>query len=405
MNRQKTVFIILLVLLVGGAGLYLMGSDPSVAKVVQIRGKAQRLGTTDSEPQPLSTGDSLAMGEGVETGPDSGLTLEFVDQSKAILAENTRVTLLALHRGRMGKQADTLLQLEQGNIESRVNKQSGFQARYEVVTPALQLAVRGTVFMVTVDKQTGKTRSMVLEGEIQAGQKANPQQQVAVLAGYGTVTEVGQQIGSPRELLPAPKVDRLQPLIERLPLKLSWAAVDNAKGYRLQLMAGPDHSHLIHDATYPGPGALVEELPDTEYSVKVRAVDEAGLEGMNGEQPFTLNAHPFPPEPLAPLNDTRLVGTKKIKFRWKKSSEARTYKIEIARSADFANIISHVDKLPAVMRKLSLKLDPGTYYWRGASENAQEGWGPYSDVHQFTVEAPQQPVVRPKATTGKAGPG
>ncbi|MBF0256771.1 MAG: hypothetical protein HQL47_10005, partial [Gammaproteobacteria bacterium] len=79
--------------------------------------------------------------------------------------------------------------------------------------------------------------------------------------------------------------------------------------------------------------------------------------------------------------------------------------------ADFSNLITDVQELPAQLGKLSIKLPVGDYYWRAASWNQAEGYGPYSDVQSFRVEAtsasepePQQdPEPAAESATGQAG--
>ncbi len=387
MNRKKLLPVISISLFVVGSAMVfsscgdeLKQSEPAYAEVVQVQGEAINLAVQETASL-LKVGDTLGPGTSLETCAGSSLTLQFADQSKLLVSENSRLLLEDLKRSRKTGEVETVIRLDGGSAESRVTQQKeGFKPRYRVVTPAMQLAVRGTVFLVTVDKVTGRSSSTVLEGTVTASAGG---EEVELLAGYGTVTEVGQPPGAPAALLDEPEIAPLPPSASRLPLQLAWAELPEAGEYRLQLLAGPGYEYLIHDGVYAGNHATLEDLPDADYLLRVRGIDGEGREGQNAERPFVLDAHPFPPEAKAPL-DGDVSNRKKTRFKWAFSREAQSYLLQVSDREDFSTIVSQIADLPAAIGNISVKLSPGEYYWRVASVDRDEQ-GPFSSAQRFTV--------------------
>jgi hypothetical protein len=386
MNRRLLMSLgVGLALLVIGSilGYYFFGEEPAQARIVQVYGQVERIDGSNRHSQ-LQLGDLLDMGETVVSGPESGATLAFVDDSRLTLDENSEVVLTHLLAGRSRKSSNVRLLLNAGDAESNIPKDSGFSIRYEVVTPALQLAVRGTQFIVKVDKQTGRTRTMVLRGSVRAEGAAGGS--VSLGAGEGLVANVGEPLGQPHSLPAAPQLGEFPAQVERLPLTLTWSMAAPASQYRLDLLdsstAAPRYSMKVSK-----PAAMIPEVPDTEYLLRIRGIDEQGLEGAPAEVRFSLNAHPRPPHPESPVAEQVLPATGKVRLVWNSVKAAERYRVQVSSQADFSTLLSDVQELPASLTRLSLRLQPGRYYWRAASWNQAEGFGPFSDVQAFRVSA------------------
>jgi len=360
----------------------LKNATPVFAKIIQVQGNAFRASSQGDNETPIISGDSLKMGESVITDSGSSLTLEFSDQSKLLISENSQVTLKRMMQSQDTGEVETTLQLDDGRIESRVTKHKTFKPRFRVVTPALQFSVRGTTFAVAVNKKTGETSSRVIEGMVIAAASGK---EVELTKGFGLVTKVGEQPGVASPLSGAPELIQMANEIHYFPLNLSWKPIKNIAEYRLQLMTGPSYEYLIHDQVYRGHQAQLLNLPDAQYKMRVRGINSTGLEGMDGEQNFILNAHPIPPKIIAPLN-SQVIKKKKSKFYWKVSNEAKTYLFQVSDKEDFSNLLTQVGNLMGTLKGISVKLPDGQYFWRIASVSSNNESGPFSQSQKFIVD-------------------
>ncbi len=359
----------------------LKSPELAAAKVIRIQGEALKIKA--GEKSPVKTGDFLAKSEKVETGPSSSLTIQFEDSSKLLVSENSLVVMEELLKSKETGETETAVRVDRGSVESHVKKQKGFKARYRVLTPAMQLAVRGTSFIVSVDGDTGRTRSMVLEGTVMASAAGK---EVELPAGYGTSAEVGKPPEAATALPGAPDVTPVKPVENRLPLQLNWTDSGNAEKFRVQLMTGDAYEYLVYDSVFEGSTADLTQLPDNSYMLRVRSIDKNGLEGENAEQIFVLDAHPMPPEAQSPAGND-IITRKKIKFHWEPSTEAESYIFQISSDEDFSTIEKEIKGLKGNIRGVSVKLEPGEYFWRIAGIDKDKKQGPFSTLHKFAVES------------------
>ena len=354
--------------------------EPVSAEIIQLQGTVQRLIATGSTAA-LNIGDTVEVGTRIETGATSSLTLQFADQSKMLVAENSSIKMEGLLRSKVTGEVETVIRMDAGSAESRVTKQSGgFRPRYRVVTPAMQLAVRGTVFVVKVDKDSGRSSSMVTQGTVVASAAG---EEVELTAGYGTVATVGQPPHPPSALLPSPKfvVPQITQTVQSV-----WSPVDNATTYRVQVLSGSANDSIVYDRLLSVNEVSLVDLPNAIYLLKVFAIDGEGLEGKAAEQTLVIDVHPLPPLPKSPLDNT-VVSRKKIRFAWEHSSEASGYLLQVADDINFSNIVSQVENLPVAIGRISIKFPPGKYYWRIAAINSEKDQGPYAPTQGFVVVA------------------
>ena len=137
-----------------------------VAEAVLVHGDVQRLDKSGQPVGKLSSGDILKMGDRLQTSARSTLTIRFADDSRMLVTEKSTIDLTSLvNYGKTGM-ADTKVQVLEGGTDSQVTPQRGPAARYEIGTPAINLAVRGTGFRIQVDGSSGETRTEVDEGLI-----------------------------------------------------------------------------------------------------------------------------------------------------------------------------------------------------------------------------------------------
>lgn len=108
-------------------------------------------------------GERLRTGYKVQTSRDTRAALRFTDDG-SILRLNPNSEVVLTSENQNGVVVRTL-QLEYGELWTRVNRRQGTHLR--VSTPAGVAAVKGTEFLVRVDRETGATTVITLEGVVE----------------------------------------------------------------------------------------------------------------------------------------------------------------------------------------------------------------------------------------------
>lgn len=354
-----------------------------VAEAVLVHGDVQRLDKSGQPMGKLSSGDILKMGDRLQTSARSTLTIRFADDSRMLVTEKSTIDLTSLvNYGKTGM-ADTKVQVLEGGTDSQVTPQRGPAARYEIGTPAINLAVRGTGFRIQVDGSSGETRTEVDEGLI-AGTSNG--QQALIGRGFGLIAEPGKPLGVPQALLPAPQLEPRDDVIGKLPVQFAWQSLAGAQQYRLQLLAQVQGAEaIIEDALLQTTRVQWDDLPDGDYVLRIRGVHASGLEGLNAVKAFALRTKPEPPKLTFP-GDGQLSTGSKISFRWDAATEAHSYRFQVAEDERFAQVVALVPSIAGDVGAVLLALPPGPYFWRVASVTQAGVIGPYSEAFRLELQ-------------------
>lgn len=114
--------------------------------------------------KPAKVGDSLAVGQHVESGANSMAILDLEGGSKFKLEPNSKVQISALNHPQKG----SLLELVRGNILVKARKIKDKKDLLGVSARLVSLGVRGTLFFVGIDDTDNKSDvwMCVEEGEV-----------------------------------------------------------------------------------------------------------------------------------------------------------------------------------------------------------------------------------------------
>lgn len=352
--------------------------EASVAEAVFTRGEVKRQRGTANEA--LAAGATLQSGDRIRTGAQSSASLRFADGSRLLLPPESDVTLeqlLVLGRGAIPA---VRLGVQQGGADSRVTPNAQRVPLYEIRTPHVNLGVRGTEFRVQLAQ--GATRMQVLSGAVHAD-GLGPD----VAAGQGLLAEGKARSFAP--LLPAPDLSGLPAVVERLPLHLSWVGgTTGAATWRAQLYARGDFDRLLLDAVVGEPTASwpeARELPDGDYTLRVRAIDARAQEGLAADAPVRLQARPEPPFIQSPAPGA-VSYTGGIALAWARNTAAPNVRLQIARDAEFKDFA--LQPPPIDGSGFDAKLPDGLYHWRIASVEAGGRAGPFGDPQAFEIQPP-----------------
>jgi hypothetical protein len=372
-------------------------STPFLARVVDIQGDASLIEQDTGKTEALRDGSLVIIGDTVTTAANASLTLEFTDGSRVLLAENGRLQLERVGLFSDTGMTDTRLKLEKGRAETRVAPREGPATKFEISTPSALTSVRGTDYRIGLAEHDQASRTEVLHGKVLV-QAVGVQR--LILPGQGTVTETDRPPAPPVPLRPAPATGSLPGMLDRVPVQFALPEIAGSTGYRVQLSASPDFTSLMMDQTVQGQVAKGPDLPDGTYHLRVRAIGERGLEGLNGERTVELNARPEPPFLIEP-KPGQGVSDEKPALVWSKPVNIGRFRIQIARQSDFREIVAVADDQPGAEFVPSVKLPLGTYFWRVAAIDDREGAGPFSDPQEFRRVVPAPALDEPDLSGDK----
>ena len=255
-------------------------------------------GDAQSGGQPLRKGATLSAGDELKTGKDGYLTIKLADGSTLALQPGSTLAVDTVKKTALTPSSDALFTLKNGRVEASVQKRSASGSRFEVRTPIAVAAVRGTRFRVATDEEKRTSTSEVIEGNVAVNDTGNLGT-VSVPEGFGTRVQDGQAPLTPRALLPAPRLWTGIRLWMRRPIRLNFTRLAGATQYRVIVARQADFSNVISEVLI---GANEIQLPDLEngaYFLKVRGIDDIGLEGKDTLADLVLNLEPLA-APTAP---------------------------------------------------------------------------------------------------------
>ncbi|MCB1936681.1 MAG: FecR domain-containing protein [Nitrosomonas sp.] len=358
-------------------------TQDAYAHIVNVYGNATVIRPKDGVI-PATLGMQLVTGDKIQSENDSFVTVEFADQSRMRVQDNSTVRFDDMKIFGDYGLVDTLLHLEEGRTESSVPKDSAIGTRFRIQTPSAISSVRGTDFRVgTLDKQSATT-SEVLDGLVEvSGDKKG----VKVSGGFGTVTALGTPPSRPIKLLPSPDLSETAHYYDSLPLVIRLNPLEGAQAYRAQIAIDPEFNTLWSEFTTETLPFRDGDIPDGNYWLRIRGIDASGIEGHDAVILFGLNANPEPPFVTAPLPGD-MTATENQEFTWAIQSEASHYTVMISKDEHFTDLVYFNPEVKTNNLTLSESLTPGHYFWQIFSVSATEGAGPFSDAMPFRVPYP-----------------
>jgi len=138
------------------------------AMVDVVEGSAEVLVHGRGDPVPLEAGKLVRAGDLIRTGPDSLVELRWVRWAGGMrikIGENSHFRVIRSITNRKTKETNARLGLNLGKIWVRLRETLTGRSKFEVETPTVVAAVRGTVFSVAV-AEDGTSQIEVLEGEV-----------------------------------------------------------------------------------------------------------------------------------------------------------------------------------------------------------------------------------------------
>jgi hypothetical protein len=373
--------------------------EPARARVIAVVGHATATLPGAAQAMHVTQGMSFGYGATLVTQSDASLTLEFADGSRILVQSNSELTFDRLSAYKNTGMVDTRVRLQRGRINSDVTPMSGNAARFNVSTPGTISSVRGTHFRVIADSTTDEARTEVISGKVDVG---NDKRHVLVTTGLGVATAGGASPGQPQSLLPAPALQCPVAPINQFPYEFQWQALDGAQHYRVQVASSVKFEALLLDRVVDDTRAVIPDLSDGIYAIRVRGVGARELEGLDATcSAVSIDSHPQPPLIVSPQPDTRVRDTRPP-FRWTESQQAVSYAWQLANDPAFEHLRADQPQVTGSDVRPPHSLPLGRYYWRIASRDDTGKVGPYTPALPFDlVSEPPAPVPgEPKRSHG-----
>ena len=351
-------------------------SNSVPALIATVTGEATLVRRT-GETLSLRGGEEARLGDRLSTGSDSSVAVRFADDTILTLhaSSEMRFDHLSAH-GETGM-VDSRLNLLEGRLDTRVTPAAGPGSRFEIHTPAAVSAVRGTEYRASATAVSANIE--VIEGSVEV---EGAGEQALLPEGFGTRVEQGSPPLPPRELLPAPQLSVLPAPIESIGFPLRWSPVAGATRYRIEIAATAAYESILWDQLTDSEQVNLPDLADASYHLRLRAIDELGLEGREDKAVLALNARPQPPLALTP-GVAEVVREERVELAWSASSEAVSYQLEVADTPDFRGGSVRRHRIAGNGFTLRTPGRSGIYYWRVASVADDGEVGPAGTVRSF----------------------
>ncbi|MDP1676629.1 MAG: putative collagen-binding domain-containing protein, partial [Bacteroidota bacterium] len=169
-------------------------------------------------------------------------------------------------------------------------------------------------------------------------------------------------------------------------IQFSWYSVSNATSYRLQLSQDSIFTNLIHDQNSITDTTLqISPLNNlSKYFWRVSSSNSGGSSSFSSIRRLTTIAPaPMAPQLVSPTNgatNQMIVFT----FRWNKSLNASSYRIQVSQDSSFTTIVMEDSILTDTNKVSSSLLYSANYFWRVRAAGVG-GTSAYSTVWSFTT--------------------
>jgi len=229
---------------------------------------------------------------------------------------------------------------------------------------AAKVGDRGAI--VRLSRRGAGTEIAVLQGSAgvrgDRGDATLASGQVA-LASAGALSEAGELIDFPQSREPG--IDARFLFARGSPIRLTWAGVAGAAGYRVQVAEDLSFQHV----------EVVRDVEGTETAfapggpgLHVWRVASRDLQGRLGEYGFARRFHCEEATPrdllVGPAEGAALKtadASAQVSFSWESAGEARAYRLVVARGTDLLS--ERVAGLVVQGQRAGVELAPGDYWW------------------------------------------
>jgi hypothetical protein len=266
---------------------HMLKSDQIPARIVKFSGRVEIARNFDWKWATVVPDMLVQQGDWIRTRSRSSVEIMQDDGTIIHLRPNSKamVDLSGSTASARGDIRVTTIKLESGSLVAKVKKLLQRDSRFEIQTPTATSFIRGTEFRVKVEENSA-TRLEVLEGAVDFGSEA---EKVSVEGSFGSLVDIAGNTPAAPHALPSAPTELFTPedkqvLDEGLATyQFSWATVERASKYHLEVSSDVDFKQLVEEAWLDGANAdmmslRIDALEPGTYFWRVSALDNAGYE-------------------------------------------------------------------------------------------------------------------------------
>lgn len=365
---------------------------PALVRVINLQGTAHSIEQGSDKPKQLKIGSIVVLGDTIITDDNSTLILGFLDGTRVLLEEKSRLKIDRLMLLENTGMLDSHLKLESGRMEIQAVPDKRPARQFKIETPAAVTSVRGTTYRVSSETEKNESRTEVLIGEVEIEGSGS---KLSLGTGFGTVTVKNQKPLPPVKLLSAPDSKQIPKLFNKLPMQFSMPAQKAGQSYRLQVAKTEYFRDVLFNKKYKSNNIRASDFPDGVYHLRIRAIDNQQLEGHNAQTQFTINAQPESPFLVAPKIGEGILIEEPPEFAWSQQKSIEKYHFQIAKDEKFSDILIDKSSIDKIELTIEDELSLGKYHWRVAAID-KEGDGPFSDGQMFRRIVPAPKLEEPE---------
>ncbi len=344
---------------------------PAQAKIESLHGAVLLNG------KPAKVGDVVDAGAKLETPEGASLRMSLPDGSTLNMLERTQLVATTLIKKQQGIPFESVFRLVTGRIDAIKKKYPDGQAPLRIQAMHSTIGVRGTHFRM--GQENGDTLAEIENGLVSFGDESKAPA-IALAAAQGSVSD-GVHNPEMIPLLPAPKF-ALMPEFNPRALSFTLPSLAGAKGYRGELASDAEFLNLLAPVASDSAVIQLPALPIGRYWLRLRALDEHGLQGVEGITPIIVEDIAVP-QPIE-LKPTELkIEGDRLQVVW--AGEAGlSYECHIASNAAFKFPLVNV-----VLQDSKLSIpspDAGQYWMRVRAINVEGKHSDWSEVLSFKVK-------------------
>ncbi|MGL1931823.1 MAG: FecR domain-containing protein [Desulfotalea sp.] len=317
--------------------------------------------------------DKIIHGQTLSTGQDSYAQIVFPNHKYTRISPNSEFTINYLFRLTDDSvKADFML--KKGKLTHQITEKLRRNETFLTRTPVSITGVRGTEFRLKmIDDKTNYVETIKGKVKVESGARS-----VMVRKGQGASVKADSKIARPRPLPETPALPELQSVYRTLPISFYAPKHKNAREIRMRMCTDIlGHDTFLEMTVPPGEKFIIPRLADGTYYTFFTALDRDLFESAPSK-PFSVKVRTIPAAPMisSPRNGA-IIFENKMTVDWLKSTQVKSYRIELATDEDFSNIIEKIESADVGYTTPELSL--GAYYVRIIAV-AEDGFETLSSV-------------------------
>jgi hypothetical protein len=255
------------------------GTVPGRGRIDDIKGKAEIKKAGMPSFRPAHKNMTVGPGDEIRTEPGSEVVLTLETTAVTGVGESTHYTISSFEVNPDTKAAQVKIALPEGKLWSEVGKLKTEDSTFEVETPTAVTGVRGTVFLVEVEKETEETSVSVLSGQVAVGSKDVAVPEVLLSKKEALVVKHGEEPKkfSATELLQyiIEKVEEWTEQSEYFQSVTALAGIGQVEEIEIQPGLPEDQRQLMYDAIQAGWEKASEDFFQLDKGLKMFYLDFA----------------------------------------------------------------------------------------------------------------------------------